>query len=156
MGVSSAPMAAEKHAGYKNATGQMARPGISTEPQPKSKEKVALYDCDTSPQGDSRWQAALSWQRILSYAGSVKKVYHDQPTVLKTFLAGLGELYEHFSLVGLMSFIRQTDKLFANDDEIFASLGDTLPSHPWILAEYHLALLRRRRYEAMASNQVRD
>ncbi|KAI7279130.1 hypothetical protein KC345_g5524 [Hortaea werneckii] len=138
------------------ATGQMASPGVLTEPQPTSNEKVAFSDRETAPRADSRWQTALSWQRILNYAGSVKKVYHDQPTVLKTFLAGLGELYEDFSLVGLMSFIRQTDKLFANDDEIFASLGDTLPSHPWVLAEYHIALLRRRRYEAMVSNQVRD
>ena len=115
-----------------------------------------MSDCETAPRADSRWQAALSWQRILNYAGSVKKVYHDQPTVLKTFLAGLGDLYEDFSLVGLMSFIRQTDKLFTNDDEIFASLGDTLPSHPWILSEYHIALLRRRRYEAIISKQVRE
>lgn len=138
------------------ATGQMATPGPSTEPQPILNEKAAHLDCQTAPQADARWQAALSWQRILSYAGSVKKIYGDQPTVIQTFLARLGELYGDFSLVGLMSFIRQTDKLFANDDDIFASLGDTLPSHPWILSEYHIALLRRRRYEAMVSNQVRN
>ncbi|KAI7153034.1 hypothetical protein KC349_g8631 [Hortaea werneckii] len=153
MGVSPAPMAAEKHTGYPNATGQMARPGLSTEPQTILNEKAALPDCETAPQADARWQAGLSWQRILSYAGSVKKIYHDQPTVVKAFLTRLGELYEDFSLVGIMSFIRQTDKLFANDDDIFASLGDTLPPHPWILSEYHIALLRRRRNEAMVSNQ---